>query len=60
MIDLGAEVEVVADVKDGHDLARPEAIQSLIDAALDRFGGFSSAFVRPAVRHRCWMANPVL
>ena len=46
---LGAEVEVIAEVSTGHDLTRPEAIQTLIDSALTRFGGFNSAFVRPAV-----------
>lgn len=49
LIALGAEVEVVAEVSTGHDLTRPEAIQTLIDAALTRFGGFNSAFIRPAV-----------
>ena len=46
---LGAEVEVVAEVSTGHDLTRPDAVQTLVDTALGRFGGFNSAFIRPAV-----------
>ncbi len=46
---LGAEVAIVPHVSSGKDLTRPEAIQSLVDSAGSHFGGFSAAFIRPAV-----------
>lgn len=45
--ELGAEVEVVAEVKDGQDLILPDAVPSLIDRANKAFGGFNAAFIRP-------------
>jgi NAD(P)-dependent dehydrogenase (short-subunit alcohol dehydrogenase family) len=49
LIALGAEVEVVEDIKGGACLTRPDAVQSLVDRANERFGGFSAAFIRPGV-----------
>lgn len=46
---LGAEVEIVPEAANGKLLAKPEAIKALVDAAKSRFGGFNSAFIRPAV-----------
>ena len=45
--EMGAEVEVVAEVSDGQDLVRADAVPSLIDRAESAFGGFSAAFIRP-------------
>jgi len=45
--ELGAQVEVVSEVKDGQDLVRPDAVPSLIARANGAFGGFNAAFIRP-------------
>lgn len=45
----GATVAVSETVQGPDDLAREGVVQSLVDLALDRFGGFSAAFIRPAV-----------
>jgi NAD(P)-dependent dehydrogenase (short-subunit alcohol dehydrogenase family) len=45
--ELGAEVEVVAEVKNGQDLIRVDAVPSLIARAISAFGGFNAAFIRP-------------
>lgn len=49
LVELGTEVEVVKEVKDGKDLIRPDAVPSLIDRANEAFGGFNAAFIRPGV-----------
>jgi NAD(P)-dependent dehydrogenase (short-subunit alcohol dehydrogenase family) len=49
LISMGAEVEVIEDIKGGACLTRPDAVQSLVDRANERFGGFSAAFIRPGV-----------
>src|SRR5210317_1372503 len=45
--ELGAQVEVVSEVKDGQDVVRPDAVPSLIARANGAFGGFNAAFIRP-------------
>jgi len=49
LVELGANVEVVKDVKDGKDLINSEAVPSLIERANSVFGGFNAAFIRPGV-----------
>jgi len=44
---MGANVEVVAEVRDGQDLVRADAVPSLIARADSAFGGFNAAFIRP-------------
>lgn len=40
---LGAKVVVVDDLP---ELSKPEAVQALVDAAMDEFGGYDAAFLR--------------
>ncbi len=45
---MGADVEVVSEHL---DLAKPDAVQKLVDAANKRFGGFDSACIRTGAHH---------
>jgi NAD(P)-dependent dehydrogenase (short-subunit alcohol dehydrogenase family) len=45
---MGADVEVVSEHL---DLAKSDAVQKLVDAANNRFGGFDSACIRTGVHH---------
>jgi len=49
LLALGAEVELVEEVSTGKCLTRPDAVQTLVERAMTRFGSFNSAFIRPAV-----------
>jgi NAD(P)-dependent dehydrogenase (short-subunit alcohol dehydrogenase family) len=46
---IGARVEVSEAFRGPEDLAQEGTVQSLVDLALDGFGGFEAAFIRPAV-----------
>ncbi len=45
---MGADVEVLSERL---DLAKSDAVQKLVDAAKNRFGGFDSACIRTGVHH---------